>query len=209
MLFKTLKIKICGIKYNYQEIYNLFPDFIGFIFYSNSPRFVGENFDYQKSNTKIFKVGVFVNESENNIIKINNSKKLDFVQLHGKENVSYCERLFQKGLKIIKSFRIKNSFSFKKIKDFTHFCNYFLFDSYTTHHYGGSGKKFNWEKLDEYNFKTPFFLSGGIGIEDLNAIKKFSHPRIFGIDINSKFEIYPGNKNIKLLKDFIKKIRKL
>ncbi|WP_185871271.1 phosphoribosylanthranilate isomerase [Blattabacterium cuenoti] len=203
-----LKIKICGIKHNLQKIYNLFPDFIGFIFYSNSPRFVGDNFFHKKSNQKIFKVGVFVNEFEDNVIKINKNNKLDFVQLHGKENVSYCERLFKKGLKIIKAFRINNLFFFKKIEEYIPFCNYFLFDSDSIH-YGGSGKKFNWLKLNEYDFKTPFFLSGGIGMEDLNLIKKFSHPKMFGIDINSKFEIYPGNKNIELLNTFIKKIRKL
>ncbi|WP_185850569.1 phosphoribosylanthranilate isomerase [Blattabacterium cuenoti] len=203
-----LKIKICGIKYNLQKIYNLFPDFIGFIFYPHSPRFVGDNFFHKKSNQKIFKVGVFVNELEDNVIKINKNNKLDFIQLHGKENVSYCERLFKKGLKIIKAFRINNLFFFKKIEEYIPFCNYFLFDSDSIH-YGGSGKKFNWLKLNEYDFKTPFFLSGGIGTEDLNLIKKFSHPKMFGIDINSKFEIYPGNKNIELLNTFMKKIRKL
>ncbi|WP_185869799.1 phosphoribosylanthranilate isomerase [Blattabacterium cuenoti] len=209
MKYNSLKIKICGMKFQIQKISTLNPDFIGFIFYPNSPRFVGNNFFIPKIRNKILKTGVFVNEIEEKILQISNKKKLDFIQLHGTEKPSYCEKLFKKGLKLIKSFRIDNHFSFKKnVEDYIPFCTYFLFDNNTVH-YGGSGKKFCWKKLYEYNFKTPFFLSGGIGIKDFNKVKNFLHPKIFGIDLNSKFEIFPGKKNKIALDFFLKKIRKL
>ncbi|WP_185874025.1 phosphoribosylanthranilate isomerase [Blattabacterium cuenoti] len=210
MKLKLLKIKICGMKFHIKNISNLFPDFIGFIFYPHSPRFVGYDFLLPKIPKKIFKTGVFVNESKENILKISKKQKLDFIQLHGTESPFYCENLIKKGLKLIKSFRIDNGFSFKEIKDYLNLCNYFLFDTKTTI-FGGSGKKFNWDKLYEYHWDTPFFLSGGIGIEDIDKIKTFfySHSKMFGIDINSKFEILPGKKNNKNINIFIKKIRKL
>ncbi|WP_185860904.1 phosphoribosylanthranilate isomerase [Blattabacterium cuenoti] len=203
-----LKVKICGIKFNIQEISDLFPDFIGFIFYPNSPRFVGFDFIIPQLKKKISKTGVFVNESEENVLKIKQKNKLDFIQLHGTESPFYCEKLFKKGLKLIKGFRIDNFFHLNKIKNYIPFCTYFLFDSNTIY-YGGSGKKFCWEKLHEYTFKVPFFLSGGIGIQDLDKIKNFSHSKMFGIDINSKFEIFPGKKDYLKLNAFIKKIREL
>ncbi|WP_185852336.1 phosphoribosylanthranilate isomerase [Blattabacterium cuenoti] len=205
---KSLKVKICGIKFNVDKIANLLPDFIGFIFYPNSPRFVGFNFVIPKIKKKIFKIGVFVNESEKNILKIKTKNKLDFIQLHGTESPFYCEKLFKKGLKLIKAFRVDDSFFFEKIVDYVPFCTYFLFDSNTIY-YGGSGQKFCWKKLDEYTFQIPFFLSGGIEIQDFDRIKNFLHPQMFGIDINSKFEIYPGKKDEIKLNAFIKKIREL
>ncbi|WP_185877018.1 phosphoribosylanthranilate isomerase [Blattabacterium cuenoti] len=205
---KLLKIKICGMKFHIQKISDLYPDFMGFIFYPKSLRFVGYNFSIPKNiiDKKILRVGVFVNESEENVLRISKNNELDFIQLHGTENSVYCKQLFKKKLRIIKSFRIDNFFSFKNTIDYIPFCTYFLFDSNTIN-YGGSGKKFCWKKLEEYNFKTPFFLSGGIGINDFEKIKKFLHPKIFGIDLNSKFEIFPGRKDNFLLNKFIKKIR--
>ncbi len=128
--------------------------------------------------------------------------------MHGTENPFYCEKLFKKGLKLIKCFRIDNFFSFEKIVDYIPFCTYFLFDSNTIY-YGGSGKKFCWKKLHEYTFQVPFFLSGGIGIQDFDEIKNFSHSKMFGIDVNSKFEVFPGKKDNVKLNVFMKKIRKL
>ncbi|AFJ90662.1 phosphoribosylanthranilate isomerase [Blattabacterium sp. (Blaberus giganteus)] len=208
MKSKLLKVKICGIKFDVQKISDLLPNFIGFIFYPNSPRFVGFDFVIPKIRKKILKVGVFVNESEENILKIKEKNKLDFIQLHGTENPFYCEKLSKKGLKLIKSFRINNFFSFKKIVDYIPFCTYFLFDNNTIH-YGGSGQKFCWNKLYEYTFQVPFFLSGGIGTQDFDKIINFSHSKIFGVDVNSKFEIFPGKKDDIKLNAFMKKIRKL
>ncbi|WP_235609996.1 phosphoribosylanthranilate isomerase [Blattabacterium sp. (Cryptocercus kyebangensis)] len=197
------------MKFNILEISDLFPDFIGFIFYPNSPRFVGYDFSPPKLKRKILKTGVFVNESKEKILKISKEKSLDFVQLHGNESSFYCEYLFNKGLKLIKSFRIDKFLPFKNMKDYIHLCTYFLFDTKTTS-YGGSGKKFCWDLLYEYNLEIPFFLSGGIGIEDIDKIKNFSrsNSKMFGIDINSKFEFFPGKKDSIAINSFIKKIRK-
>ncbi|WP_341658493.1 phosphoribosylanthranilate isomerase [Blattabacterium cuenoti] len=205
---QLLKVKICGMKFNIQKISDLLPDFMGFIFYPNSPRFVGFDFVIPKLKKEIIKIGVFVNESEENILKIKRKNKLDFIQLHGIESPFYCEKLFKKGLKLIKAFRINDFFYFKKIVNYIPFCTYFLFDSNTIY-YGGSGKKFCWKKLYEYTFQVPFFLSGGIGMKDFDTIKNFSHARIFGIDVNSKFEIFPGKKDDIKLNAFIKKIRNI
>ncbi|WP_185858708.1 phosphoribosylanthranilate isomerase [Blattabacterium cuenoti] len=208
MIKKSLKIKICGMKYHILKISDLNPDFIGFIFYSYSPRFVGSNFIIPKLKKEIFKTGVFVNESKKNILEISKKNKLDFIQLHGIESPIFCEKLFKKGLKLIKCFRINSFFSFQEVTDYIPFCTYFLFDNHTIH-YGGSGKKFCWKKLYEYNLDIPFFLSGGIGINDLCKIINFSHPKMYGIDVNSQFEISPGKKKYDSLKTFIKKIRNL
>ncbi|WP_185868668.1 phosphoribosylanthranilate isomerase [Blattabacterium cuenoti] len=201
---RLLKIKICGLKYNINKISHLYPDFIGFIFYDQSPRFVGKSFSVPNIPKNIFKTGVFVNENENLIVEIYKKNKLDFIQLHGMESPCLCRKLFEKGFKIIKSFKIHNFFSFKKIIEYIPFCSYFLWDNN-----GGSGKKFQWERIQEYDGNIKFFLSGGISLKDIDKIKKISHPKIFGIDINSKFEIFPGKKNEKMLEIFIKEIRSL
>ncbi|WP_185851163.1 phosphoribosylanthranilate isomerase [Blattabacterium cuenoti] len=206
---RLLKIKICGIKYDIKDISSLDPDFMGFIFYPKSPRFVGSNFFLPKLKKGILKTGVFVNETEDNLLKISKDKKLDFVQLHGNETPFYCEKILKKGLKIIKTFHIDKTFSFNRIQDYISLCNYFLFDTRIPLFYGGSGKKFCWKRLYEYNLDVPFFLSGGIGIEDLEKIKKFfySNSKMFGIDVNSRFEIKPGKKNKISLNNFIREIK--
>ncbi|WP_185855686.1 phosphoribosylanthranilate isomerase [Blattabacterium cuenoti] len=204
MKLKSLKIKICGMKYDIKKISYFLPDFMGFIFYKKSPRYVGKNFIIPDISNKILKIGVFVNDNKDNILKISKEKKLDFIQLHGKESAFFCEQLCKRKVKIIKSFKIDKYFLFKKIYDYIPFCPYFIFDNN-----GGSGQKFTWEKLNEYYFETPFFLSGGIGINDVEKIQKFFHPKMIGIDINSKFEIFPGKKNKKILKIFLKKIKNL
>ncbi|WP_185859503.1 phosphoribosylanthranilate isomerase [Blattabacterium cuenoti] len=208
MKYKSLKIKICGLKFQIQKISDLLPDFMGFIFYPNSPRFVGFDFVIPKLKKEILKIGVFVNESEKNVLKMSKKNKLDFIQLHGTESPFYCERLFNNRLKLIKAFRIDDFFSFKNIMNYIPFCTYFLFDNNTIN-YGGSGTKFCWKKLDEYNFEIPFFLSGGIGINDFDKIKNFSHSKMFAVDVNSQFEIFPGKKDSIALNSFIKKIREL
>ncbi|MFP3037312.1 MAG: hypothetical protein ACFS26_00095 [Candidatus Karelsulcia muelleri] len=137
------KLKICGLKYNnnISDIIDLYPDFIGFIFYDKSPRFVGSNFLAPKT-IGISKVGVFVNEKEDNLLKISLKNNLDFVQLHGTESPDYCSNISKYGIKIIKSFGIDNDFSFEEISKYRNYVNYFLFDFKSTF-YGGSGKKFS------------------------------------------------------------------
>ncbi|AHL31220.1 putative bifunctional tryptophan synthase, beta subunit (TrpB)/anthranilate isomerase activity of trpC (TrpF) [Candidatus Karelsulcia muelleri] len=201
------KLKICGLKYknNISDIIDLYPDFIGFIFYDKSPRFVGYNF-LAPDTIGISKVGVFVNEKEDNLLKISLKNNLDFVQLHGTENPDYCSNISKYGIKIIKSFGIDNDFSFEEISKYRNYVNYFLFDFKSTF-FGGSGNKFSWEKIYDYNLKVPFFLSGGINSNDFDQINNLKIPNLLGIDLNSCFEIKPGLKNIFLLKKFISRIK--
>ena len=130
-----------------------------------------------------------------------------WIQLHGSENIKTCQILKNQGLKIIKAFNVDESFKFKDIKSYENVVNYFLFDTKTKLP-GGSGQKFNWEILSQFNGNTPFFLSGGIGPEDATEIMKIDHPQLTGVDLNSGFEDEPGIKNIEKLKEFISELKK-
>lgn len=187
-------------KENISGLLALKPDYIGFIFYAQSRRFV---VDFPQieilSTTK--KVGVFVNETIEEIIEKANKHTLDFVQLHGDETSEYCEKLALKNIKIIKAFSVDENFDFSVTKPFEKCVSLFLFDT-KGNNYGGNGIKFNWELLQNYTGKTPFLLSGGISKNDSAEIMKFKHPAFLGIDINSGFELEPGLKNIKEIKEF-------
>ena len=201
-----MKLKVCGMKYsqNITEIENLFPDLMGFIFYEKSKRFF--NLPEINLNNKVKRVGVFVNENIQEIKNKIKKYKLDYVQLHGEENVNFCHSL-KPFVKIIKVFKIDYNFNFKKTEEFEEVCDYFLFDTKSQLH-GGSGKKFDWNLLKNYNCKKDFFLSGGIDISDIEEIKKIvnSYP-IAGIDINSKFELDNLEKDKEKINLLIKKLR--
>ena len=205
-----LKIKICGMKYpsNIGDVAALQPNFMGFIFYPKSPRFA-EPLDIATLTAlpkTIKKIGVFVNENLENILTIASKYDLDGVQLHGTELVDMCKKLRKAGYLVLKAFPIAEAYNFKVTKAYEGTCDYFLFDT-KTDAYGGSGMKFNWRMLDEYVGETPFLLSGGIAADDAEAILKIDHPRLAGIDLNSKFEVSPGLKNVELLKGFIQQLR--
>ena len=189
---------------NITEIENLFPDLMGFIFYEKSKRFF--NLPEINLNNKVKRVGVFVNENIQEIKNKIKKYKLDYVQLHGEENVNFCNTL-QPFVKIIKVFKIDYNFNFKKTEEFEEVCDYFLFDTKSQLH-GGSGKKFDWDLLKNYNCKKDFFLSGGIDISDIEEIKKIvnSYP-IAGIDVNSKFELDNLEKDKEKINLLIKKLR--
>lgn len=180
------------------------PDYIGLIFYEKSPRFIGKKLS-QKSNAQ--KVGVFVNSNLAYILLQAQKHQFKSVQLHGDEAVSLAKSLFEKGFKIIKNFSISDEINNEVMKSWQPFCEYFLFDT-KGKGYGGTGEKFDWNILENYNLETPFILSGGIAPEDVYEIKKIKHNSFAGIDLNSKFEIEPGFKNIEKLKSFIDEIRK-
>jgi len=203
----NLKIKVCGMKYtaNREAVEKLPVDFLGFIFYPKSKRFVGENTDPGLFNSAKTKVAVFVDENAFEILGLTKNLGFEFVQLHGKENSQTCRMLKKQGLKVIKAFNLNDSFKFEKLREYEPTVDYFLFDTKTDLP-GGSGKKFNWEILEKYQGTVPFFLSGGIGPEDAEAIKKLKHPLLCGIDLNSGFEDNPGMKNVGKLKEFITKI---
>jgi phosphoribosylanthranilate isomerase len=201
-----MKLKVCGMKYpqNITEIESLNPDLMGFIFYKKSKRFFNQ--PEINLNSKIKKVGVFVNENFQEIKNKIKKYKLDYVQLHGEETVSFCNSLNHL-VKIIKVFKIDDNFNFKKTEEFKNVCDFFLFDTKTELN-GGSGIKFNWDVLQNYKCKKKFFLSGGIDISDVEKIKKIvkSYP-IAGIDINSKFELNNLEKDKDKISQLIKKLR--
>lgn len=203
-------IKVCGMKdaENVKSIASLKPNFMGFIFYKKSKRWVADEVLDGLLNeipNSIKKVGVFVNHTIENILpKI---KKIDYIQLHGDESVAFCKKLKEADVNIIKAFGVDDDFDFEKLEAYLPYCDYFLFDT-KTKSYGGSGKKYNWQKLETYNFDVPFFLSGGISVNDAEMIKEIEHPQLYAVDINSKFEIEPGLKNTEQVKTFIEKINK-
>jgi len=191
---------------NRQEVEKLDVDFMGFIFYGPSKRFVGETPESGLFNSEKPKVGVFVDENAFEILALAKNLGFEWVQLHGKENPKTCQLLKRQGLKIIKSFSVDENFDFENTLQYEKVANYFLFDTKTENH-GGSGQKFNWSILDKYYGHIPFFLSGGIGPEDAESILKISHPKLTGVDVNSGFEDEPGVKNMEKLEKFIAEIK--
>jgi phosphoribosylanthranilate isomerase len=204
-----MKIKVCGMRdaKNIQELAQLKPDFIGFIFYEKSPR-NADQLDINLVNSlpeSILKVGVFVNEQIEIMLEKAAIYGLKSLQLHGQENPEQCESLKKKGFVILKAFPIAEAADFKQTESYENTCNYFLFDTKTPQH-GGSGQKFDWRLLEIYQGKTPFFLSGGIDLNDAEAIKAIKHPMFAGVDINSRFETEPGIKDIDKIKKIISQL---
>lgn len=203
-------LKICGMKYpdNILEVGSLLPDYMGFIFWEKSARYFDEVIPILPKS--IQKVGVFVNATSEEILEKIKKHDLQAVQLHGNESVEFCESLkkkLPKGIDVIKVFSILDTFDFEILKPFEPVCDYFLFDTKGKLP-GGNGTTFDWKVLEQYPSNKPFFLSGGIGTEELEDIKqvlKMNLP-IYAIDVNSKFEIEPGLKDIERLKDIKIKI---
>lgn len=203
-------IKVCGIKTkeNIDLLAQLNVEMIGLNFYPPSARYIDpvigiDHFSILPKEMK--RVGVFVNESLENINEIASKYNLDYIQLHGDEDVNFCKSV-AKYHKIIKVFRVDDQTDFHNISEYS-FANYYLFDT-ATKHFGGSGKKFDWSVLEDYKGNTPFLLSGGIGPDDADAVLQYDHPMYLGIDINSKFESEPAVKNPELISPFIHKLRK-
>ena len=187
------------------------PDFLGFIFYPKSARFVGEEFSAQRLENitaSIQKVGVFVNELPAKVIEICRKLNLQVAQLHGNESPEYCRQIKASGLTVFKAFSVDDSFDFEQLSGYTEVCDYFLFDT-KGHLPGGTGRKFDWELLKNYTGSVSFFLSGGIGPDDLEAIRNFEHPRWRGLDVNSGFELSPALKDVEKVQQFIREIRNI
>ena len=205
-----MKLKVCGMREleNISALSELDPNYIGFIFWSESSRFVDKK--TPPLDKKIIKTGIFVDATFDYILTKIKDHQLDAVQLHGQESFSYCKVIKDYGLKVIKSFSIKNTFDFNTLEDYENSCDYYLFDTKGKLP-GGNGFTFDWKILNKYPSQKPFFLSGGIGVDNLNEIKKLVKTKlpIHAIDVNSKFETAPGNKNIELLKKFKKEIDEL
>ena len=185
---------------NIQEIASLRPDYMGFIFYEKSDRFVGNSFHIPKDFPKeIKRVGVFVNENVNTILKIVSRHQLDFAQLHGNESVNECKLLKEQEVGVIKVFSVDQSFDFGTTKQYAPYSDYFLFDTKTTG-YGGSGKSFDWGLLENYDQQTPFFLSGGLSDDNLLQVLKIENKRLYAVDVNSRVETSPGLKDVHKVK---------
>jgi phosphoribosylanthranilate isomerase len=206
-----LKIKVCGMRdpENISGVVAAMPDYLGFIFYPKSKRFIGFEPSLEvlaKISVSVKKVGVFVDESPGKVLEISKNWKLDVVQLHGDESPGYCSQIQDSGITVFKAFSVDESFDFATLNAWSGVCDYFLFDTKGLLP-GGTGKKFNWQLLENYHGEVPFFLSGGIGPDDLEAIQNFKHLRWRGIDINSGFEMSPALKDVRKVKQFIAEIR--
>ncbi len=197
-----LKLKVCGMRdpENIRGMIEIKPDFIGFIFYPKSPRYVNEmDEDFiMRIPLSIHKVGVFVNESLEKIIVLANKYGLEYIQLHGDEDLDFAKSVKAKGLKVIKVFRVMDTIPFVA-KKYEGVADYFLFDT-ASMNYGGSGRHFDWNILRNYNLKVPFLLSGGVQLEDVDKIKAMEIEKLVGVDVNSRFELEPALKDIEKLK---------
>lgn len=212
-----VKLKVCGMKHaeNISKIAALKPDYLGFIFYGKSPR----NFEKEIPDipSTIKKTGVFVDSSLEFILEKVRKYNFSAIQLHGDESASFCEEIKLElakeektsAIEIIKVFSIQDEFDFSLLKEYEKAVDYFLFDTKGPNK-GGNGVTFNWEILKNYPSKKPFFLSGGIGIEEIESIKElYSHFEkqgkqrlLYSVDVNSRFEATPGLKNVEMLKKF-------
>ena len=185
---------------NIRAVDELGVDWMGFIFYPHSERYVGN--ELTKLPRTAERVGVFVNETMDVILEKVAEYFLDIVQLHGDESPEFCKQLRKHDILVMKAFRIGNRLPEEEIAAYKECCDFFLFDTQTPT-YGGSGRQFDWDLLFYYSGDTPFILSGGIGPDDVQAIREVDNPMCIGIDINSKFELSPAIKSIQLIEEFI------
>ncbi|MCX2451532.1 phosphoribosylanthranilate isomerase [Pedobacter sp. PLR] len=226
----TPLLKICGMLHpeNIREVAALQPDYMGFIFFKGSKRYAGavlpEVLDTLPENIK--RTGVFVNETLDTVLHLVDKYSLNALQLHGAESPEYCKELKIRlnhadtgitelkikaeaaepklkivGVQLIKAFGVNDDFDFSQLNPYVGMVDYFLFDTQTPDH-GGSGRQFDWQLLQKYTLDVPYFLSGGIGVESAEILNGIVDPRLFAIDVNSKFEIEPGLKDLPKLKEF-------
>lgn len=194
---------------NILEVGALLPDYMGFIFWEKSARYFNATIPELPQSIK--KVGVFVNATQQEILERIAQHNLQAVQLHGQESVAFCQDLkskIDKSIEIIKVFSVADDFDFEVLKSFEAVCDYFLFDTKGKLP-GGNGATFDWKVLEKYPSSKPFFLSGGIGLDEMSAVNEISKTGlpVYAIDVNSKFEIEPGLKNIKLLYSFTSNLK--
>ena len=204
-------IKVCGMRDadNIREVEALGIDYMGFIFWPKSSRYVSEMPTYLP--TKCKRVGVFVDASIGDVMTIAEQYQLDLIQLHGQESPSYITQLrphlslLNSKISIIKALNIATTADLANAKQYEGIVDYLLFDT-KGKSVGGNGEKFDWSVLSAYTGNTPFLLSGGIGPDDAERVKAFNHPKCIGIDLNSKFELSPALKDVNKLQEFIKEL---
>ena len=206
-----MKIKVCGMKdvENIAALGACNPDLTGLIFYEGSKRYAGQTLtakDLAIHGKGQQFVGVFVNASKSEVHRRVEEFGLEAVQLHGDESTAYCRQLRDEGLIVIKAIPVSERSDLRKCEKYSGVVDYFLFDTRTEKR-GGSGVKFNWELLEGYTEDVPFFLSGGIGPQDVEAVRGLRHEALYGVDVNSGFEVDPGMKDVELVERFIDGIR--
>lgn len=202
-------LKVCGMR-NADNIRQLdearIADWMGFIFYPKSPRYVAERPAYLPRYSQ--RVGVFVNASVDDILAHHVDYQFNLVQLHGNESPAFCEALraqLPKDVKLIKAIPVSGVTALCATDAYSDCIDYFLFETKCAG-YGGSGSQFDWRILHEYQGCVPFLLTGGIGPDDADKVKAFQHPRLVGIDLNSRFEISPALKDIPTITTFKQQI---
>jgi phosphoribosylanthranilate isomerase len=221
-----MKVKVCGITQLEQlhQLSEMEVNYAGFIFYPPSPRYVRKGSlagaDVRKARVKLYKVGVFVDASYEEIMRCVDEYGLDMVQLHGRETPYECHKIVA-NIDVIKAFRFSSDDPVSwMVKDFYADTDFFLFDTgapitkggkgdHTA--YGGTGRKFDWNCLRGLHIQKPFFLSGGIEPDDAPTVKAFMADSVardmVAVDINSRFETAPGVKDMKKVKQFITALR--
>ncbi|TDQ15243.1 phosphoribosylanthranilate isomerase [Algoriphagus boseongensis] len=207
-----MEIKVCGMREpeNIRELIKVIqPDWMGLIFYPKSPRFVSLENQAWISSLEVKKVGVFVNENEEEILRKIQDFKLSAVQLHGQESPDFVKSLASKTeVELWKVVSVKEEIEWDRLKEYESLVDKFLFDTASVSH-GGTGRRFDWTYLKTYPFNKGFLLGGGLeeGIEEEILALAAEIPTLIGVDLNSKFEVAPGLKNIEKLKRFKENIR--
>lgn len=205
-----MNLKVCGItrQADLDALVQLGVNYAGFIFYNKSPRFAGNKLPGRsvRETKNIAKVGVFVNADPAQVVQTVKDYGLDLVQLHGEESVAVCEQL-RLTVPVIKVFHVGDSEAHLQAAPYMAVSDYFLFDT-ASKEYGGTGRQFNWELLNSYALEQPFFLSGGIGPADVDALARWQHRSLFALDVNSRFEISPGVKDMDKVAGFLQSIKK-
>jgi phosphoribosylanthranilate isomerase len=201
-------VKVCGMTEgeNIRDIESLGVDLIGFIFYPGSPRCVHEVPSYLPR--RAGRVGVFVDATREEILRRHDTFRFDYIQLHGSESPEFCSRLReQDGLRVIKAFGIADEDVRNTVAGYEGACDLFLFDTKTPGH-GGSGQRFDWSVMDDYEEKTHFILSGGLGMDTVATLRSFIYPYLAGFDLNSRFETAPGIKDPELMEIFLENLQR-
>jgi phosphoribosylanthranilate isomerase len=208
-----MKIKVCGITLleQLEKLDEIGIDYAGLIFYDQSLRCINKKLRAEEVQAKEFslkKVGVFVNADEEYIMQQVEDFGLDMVQLHGDETPGFCKNISDY-IRVIKAFRItpNNEQNIDwMIKPYDEYCDYYLFDTNRKNAYGGTGEKFEWNILKENMINKPFFLSGGIGVKDIDKLKNFEHPFFYGVDVNSRVEMAPGVKDLEAVQQLVNEL---
>ncbi|HEU5145241.1 MAG TPA: phosphoribosylanthranilate isomerase [Chryseosolibacter sp.] len=203
----NIGMKVCGMRDpgNIADVSRLHPDFLGFIFYAPSPRYVGDDFKMPPFPSTIRRVGVFVNETNAVILQKVKEHQLDFVQLHGGESVQQCRELKTSGVGVIKVFSVDDETDFSITQSYRDAVDYFLFDT-KGKLYGGNAVRFNWEVLSRYDQSVPFFLSGGITPDHVTEINDLEKLNLVAIDVNSGVEVRPGWKDPQRIEEIKAKL---